>query len=534
MNKISVFIILLIFLTALTGFSLEPLANEDNSGLYARSIEQMLRLEAHEIDLATAALIISEEWSDLVQGRRYQADLEDMAREIQERIEKQNLNRNPRAIKVINNYLFNELGFISVDKAHTTEDLFLHTVMDKKQGYCLSLSILYLSIGERLGLPLYGVVVPSHFFIRYDDGNIQFNIETTAKGGSASDEDYIKKFKVEHVSQDSLYMKNLDKKQVLGCLFNNLGNVYSEIGDLEYALLALERAVQINPSLAESRTNLGNIYLKKGRIRDAIYEYEAALDINPNEALIHSNLGNAYLEDNWLSYAISEYQQAIRLDPNFVDGYKNLAIAYARDKQLENAAAILNQAIALEPDNIALYIHLGNFYQQSGRYHTAIAEYHKALFIKPDIPEAYFGIGNCYNKLDDVDKGIDALKKAIQIKPTMVEALTNLGNTYFSQGNYEPAIILYQKALRIKPNDKNLHFNLGSAYYNISDYDNSVLEYTKAVEIDPKMSEAQKGLAMSYVMLKNYDSALYHVKIAQELGADIPDELLMIIKENTP
>ncbi|MHC4759552.1 MAG: transglutaminase family protein, partial [Planctomycetota bacterium] len=36
--------------------------------------------------------------------------------------------------------------------------MFLHTVMDKKQGYCLSLSILYLSIGERLGLPLYGVV----------------------------------------------------------------------------------------------------------------------------------------------------------------------------------------------------------------------------------------------------------------------------------------------------------------------------------------------------------------------------------------
>ncbi|MHC4293354.1 MAG: tetratricopeptide repeat protein [Planctomycetota bacterium] len=519
---------------ALSGLSVEPLANEDNTGLYVRSIEQMLRLEAHEIDLATAALIISEEWSDLVQGRRYQADLEDMAREIQERLEQRNLKRGPRAIEVINNYLFDELGFISVDKAHKTEDLFLHTVMDKGQGYCLSLSILYLSIGERLGLPLYGVVVPSHFFIRYDDGNIQFNIETTAKGGSAPDEHYIKKFKVDQVSQDSLYMKNLDKKQVMGCFFNNLGNVYSEIGDLEYALLALERAVQINPSLAESRTNLGNIYLKKGRIRDAIYEYEAALAINPNEALIYYNLGNAYLEENWLSYAISEFQQSIRLDPNFVEGYKNLAIAYARDKQLENAAAILNQAIALEPDNISLYIHLGNFYQQAGRYLTAIAEYNKALFINPNISEAYHGIGNCYIKLDNIDKAIAAFRKALQIKPAMVEAMVSLGNVYLNQGDYTFAIEQYKKGVRLRPGDKTIYYNLGIAFYNTSDYQQSVLAFSKAVEIDKNMAEAQRGLAMSYLMLENYSLAWHHIIIAQELGADVSEDLLAVIKENLP
>ena len=67
------------------------------------------------------------------------------------------------AIPVINDYLFNELSFKTIDKATDPYDLFLHSVMDRRQGYCLSLSVLYLSIGERLGLPLYGVVVPGHF-----------------------------------------------------------------------------------------------------------------------------------------------------------------------------------------------------------------------------------------------------------------------------------------------------------------------------------------------------------------------------------
>jgi tetratricopeptide (TPR) repeat protein len=534
MKKIAFATILLIALTTQTCFSGEPLANEDNTGLYVRSIEQILRLDAEEIDLATAALIISEEWSDLVQGRRYLTDLEDMAYELRTRIEEKNLYGSYKAVEIINNYLFEELGFISVDKAHKTDDLFLHTVMDNRQGYCLSLSILYLSIGERLGLPLYGVVVPSHFFIRYDDGNIRFNIETTAKGAYASDEHYVKKFKVDQVKEDSLYMKNLDKMQVLGCLFNNLGNVYSEVGDLEHALLALERAVQINPTLAESRANLGNMYLRKGWTKKAIYEYQDALEINPNEATIHSNLGNAYLEQGRFSYAISEYRQSINLDPNFVDAYKNLAIAYAKDKQLDSATSILNQAIALQPQDIRLYIQLGNLYQQTGQYHTAIAEYHKALFINPNTPEAYYGIGHCYNKLGNVEKGISAYQKALQINPDMVEAMTSMGNVYFNKGDYTSAIEQYKKAVSIRPDDHNLHYNLGSAYYNVGNYDDSVLEYTKAINFNPDMAEAQKGLGMSYFMLENYNPALRHIKIAKELGAEVSDELITAIQEHLP
>ena len=69
----------------------EPLANEGKSGLYTRSLDQVLRLQEDEVDLATAALIISEQWSDLVHGRRYLSRLDDMALEIRERLEKKRL-----------------------------------------------------------------------------------------------------------------------------------------------------------------------------------------------------------------------------------------------------------------------------------------------------------------------------------------------------------------------------------------------------------------------------------------------------------
>ena len=531
MKKILLVIVCVLFFTAVVSFSRdEPLANEDKRGLYARSIEQVLRLDDEEVDLATAALIVSEQWSDIVHGRRYLADLDDMAFEIHARLKEKGLRANYKAVAVINEYLFDELGFESVSDASEPSDLFMHSVMDRKRGYCLSLSILYLSLGERLGLPLYGVVVPGHFFVRYDDGRVRFNIETTSKGGYADDEHYINKFKVPE-DDDSIYMVNLNKIQTLGCFFNNLGNSYSEIGDTEQALLALERAVEINPSLAESRINLGNIYLKKERIEDAIYEYETALEINPSNAKTHNNLGNAYTKRGWLSDAISQYTQSLKLDPNFTEAYKNLANAYCKRGMFGQAVAQLKQAIILEPENASCYSQLGDVYNQMGDYERAIFQYKRALKIKGDFAEAHYGLALCYNKLGLVDDEIRAYKKALAIEPDMIAALANLGNAYFEKQNYDAAIEQYKKAVRIKPDDGSLHYNIGAAYSNKGQYEQAVAEHRKAVEIEPEMGGAHNGLAFAFYKLEKYDLAWHHIKIARELGVEIDKGLLAAIED---
>ncbi len=508
-----------------------PLANEGKNGLYAKSIEQVLRLNEDEIDLATAALIISENWSDLVPGRRHLAELDDMALEIRDRLDSKGPKANYTAIPVINKYLFDELGFESISEAADPNDLFLHTVLDKKRGYCLSLSILYLSLAERLGLPLYGVVVPGHFFVRYDDGHARFNIETTSKGGTAPDEHYINKFKVPK-GNSSIYLKNLDKIQTLGCFFNNLGNSYSTIGNRASAQRALEAAVEINPSLSEARSNLGNIYLEMDRLKDAIYQYEVALEINPDDAKTHNNLGNAYVEQDRLHYAISQYLQSLKLDPNFIDAYTNLALAYCKQQRFSQAITKLKKALKLEPKNASLYSHLGDVYSQMENYKSAILQYENALKINSDIAKAHFGLAVCYNKLGFTDDEIQAYKRALSIEPDMLAALVNLGNAYFSKQDYDAAIKYYTKAIRIKPDEGTIYYNLGSSYSNKSMYEQAAAAFLKAIEIEPKMGDAHYGLAFGYYNLKKYELALKHIQIAQELGIKVTEEQINAIKSH--
>ena len=541
MKKIfAVIICVSIFMPAVLGRRHEPLANESKAGLYARSIEHVLRLREDDVDLATAALIVSERWSDMVYGRRYISRLDDMALEIRERLMRKRLNANFRAIPVINKYLFDELGFKSDSEARDPNSLFLHTVLDEKRGYCLSLSILYLSLGERLALPLYGVVVPGHFFVRYDDGRRQFNIETTSKGRTAPDEHYINMFKVPQGSNDSIYLKNLNKIQTLGCFFNNLGNSYDDVGNKESALLALERAVEINPTLSEARANLGNIYLEKGQLADAIREYKVALKINLSDAKTHNNLGNAYLRKSeiqdshykkgWLNYAVSEYLWSLKLDPNLPDAYKNLAVAYCKQERFEQAIMLLRQAITLEPKDASYYSQLGSVYDQMGNYEQAISQHQKALRINPNFADAHYGLGLCYSKLGFVDDEILAYKSALAVKPDMLAALVNLGSAYFGQKKYDAAIEQYKKAVLINPDEAMIHYNLGAAFSNNENYEQGVAEYLRAVELEPENGDAHYGLAIGYYQLKKYDLAWKHIRIAGKLGVEVSKDQLNAIK----
>ncbi len=59
------------------------------------------------------------------------------------------------------------------------------------KGNCLATSTLYALVGGALGLPIHLVVVPSHAFVRWDDGSVRINIETTNHGLRYDDERYL-------------------------------------------------------------------------------------------------------------------------------------------------------------------------------------------------------------------------------------------------------------------------------------------------------------------------------------------------------
>ena len=73
-----------------------------------------------------------------------------------------------RSIAALNYVLFQEHGFHgSRENYFDPRNSFLNEVLDRKVGIPISLSVLYIEVAQRIGLPLHGVGFPGHFLVKH-------------------------------------------------------------------------------------------------------------------------------------------------------------------------------------------------------------------------------------------------------------------------------------------------------------------------------------------------------------------------------
>lgn len=431
------------------------LTNQNLKGLKARSVDEVLALSDEEIDLTTAILLISQRgYKDFYQTdidiKKYRKKIDEMALALSKKI---GTERNPKKIvQIMNHYLFQKQKF-SVDKTSSAsknpENLFLNSVLNRKKGRCVGLSILYLTIAERIGLPLYGVSVPGHFFVRYEDKKNRINIETTNKGRLFPD-NYWRK--IHKIPESSFYLKSLSKKETIGVFLKNFGKTYADKRMLDKAIIQYKRVLTINPDDAEIHNNLGVVYGEKRMLYQAISEFEKALDINPDLAETYVNIGSVYGKKEMLDEAISAYKEAIRLKPDDAFAHYNLGYAYYKKGFYDEAMLEYRKAIELKPDDAEAHYYLGNVYYYKGLYDQAIGEYNEAIRLKPDFADVHINLGVIYSAKGLYGQAITEFRKAIEIKPDDPDIYYNLACIFSLKGNKDEAIryltIVFEKGYR--------------------------------------------------------------------------------------
>jgi regulator of sirC expression with transglutaminase-like and TPR domain len=72
-----------------------------------------------------------------------------------------------RVIRTLNHYLF-ETQKLRAPLQYDPDDTFLNRVLDRKRGWPITLSVIYLILGQRIDLPLVGVAMPKHYIVKYN------------------------------------------------------------------------------------------------------------------------------------------------------------------------------------------------------------------------------------------------------------------------------------------------------------------------------------------------------------------------------
>lgn len=150
-----------------------------------------------------------------------------------------------------------------------------------------------------------------------------------------------------------------------------------EAGDVEAAILYLERAAELAPDLGDAYFQLGIAYgLRQMQANQAGKEIEPAFGEDGKPRKTSS--------ERAFEKAIEAYKKAVKDDPNNDAAFFNMGRAYAKLMKDEEAEDAFKKAVALKPDDPIYQMELGAIRIKLAKYAEAISPLKKAIELDPD------------------------------------------------------------------------------------------------------------------------------------------------------
>ena len=248
--------------------------------------EQFLSQPDNQINLAEAALLLARLEYPELDVSSYMKRIHKLADEVRSR-----LPENPNAgdtLNQLNQVLFVENGFEgNSDHYYDPRNSFLNDVLDRKLGIPISLSILYIELGQELGLPLAGVSFPGHFLVKLEIDNGAIVLDPYFGGISLSEDDLeerLQEFYGDELKRHHFYglLATSTNKEIIVRVLRNLRNLYMQEGHWEKALTMADYMVDLDDDKADALRARGAIYEQLECSASALQDYKHYLTVSPN------------------------------------------------------------------------------------------------------------------------------------------------------------------------------------------------------------------------------------------------------------
>jgi regulator of sirC expression with transglutaminase-like and TPR domain len=191
-----------------------------------------------------------------------------------------------KVIQAINFELFDGLGFQGNNKDYYNPDnSFLNQVIERRVGIPISLSVIYLSVAQRMDFPMVGIGMPGHFLIRPNFDDVGVFVDAFNRGEILFKQDCQKKLSrmyQQPVELNPNWLAPVSNKQILARMLNNLKFIYLHQREINKALSTMSGIIQLFPHNAPEIRDRGLLYYQTNRWQEAAVDLEYFLKIAPH------------------------------------------------------------------------------------------------------------------------------------------------------------------------------------------------------------------------------------------------------------
>ena len=250
--------------------------------------------EDDAIDLARTALLISRFFSTSFDIDASMARIDALAERVRVVVaakdaisETQSSDVLPlRTIYAINHVLFDEEGFHgNVGDYYNAENSFLNRVLDRHTGLPITLSLLYIEVAQRVGLPIYGVGLPYHFVVCCPLPDKKIYIDPFEHGLLMSEKvcrERIRTLSDGRVRLPRQAFAPISRRHLLVRLLTNLKHVYLNTEDYEHTLITSDLILLLMPDFAKEYRDRGIIHYQLQHYGRAIRDMKRYADLEPD------------------------------------------------------------------------------------------------------------------------------------------------------------------------------------------------------------------------------------------------------------
>lgn len=157
------------------------------------------------------------------------------------------------------------------------------------------------------------------------------------------------------------------------------------------------------------QTNVGKNYYDRGQVDKAVGAFEKAVQLRPEHPDAHLNLANAYLRANQPQKALQHAEEVLKLDRSSGAAHYVSGCALLRMGKPADALKALQQAKDIDRTINAVSFQLGRAHQQVGNFQDAADQLQEVVQFEPEHTAAHYNLSQALLRLGKQSEAQQAL-----------------------------------------------------------------------------------------------------------------------------